>query len=191
MLTLGINYSRMHDSSACIVRDGKLLFAIAEERVSRVKHDASFPVLSIKACLDSAGVRASELDFVCFGWPPPRITYGHDLADFVRGRHPISYFNVFSSTRHFATMVNQGNGWKRFQSHFGPTKARPRFIDHHFSHAISTFALLWLRRSCGSGRRRPRLMGGNIFLARSFRPTRSREHDPMAKLPGPVLCSLH
>ena len=139
MLTIGINYSRMHDSSACIVRDGKLLFAVAEERISRVKHDAGFPVLSIKACLDAAGVGANELDFVCFGWPAPRITYGHDLADFARGRHPISYWNVLSSTRHFATMVNQGNGWKRFQSHFGPTKARPRFIDHHFSHAISTF----------------------------------------------------
>src|SRR6266571_2707932 len=26
MLTLGINYSQMHDSAACIVRDGELLF---------------------------------------------------------------------------------------------------------------------------------------------------------------------
>jgi len=43
MLTLGINYSRMHDSSACIVRDGELLFAVAEERISRLKHDAGFP----------------------------------------------------------------------------------------------------------------------------------------------------
>ena len=42
MLTLGINYSQMHDSSACVVRDGELLFAVAEERLSRVKHDARF-----------------------------------------------------------------------------------------------------------------------------------------------------
>ena len=39
MLTLGINYSQMHDSSACIVRDGKLLFAVAEERLSRLKRE--------------------------------------------------------------------------------------------------------------------------------------------------------
>src|SRR5713226_3970591 len=32
MITVGINYSHMHDSSACIVRDGELLFAVAEER---------------------------------------------------------------------------------------------------------------------------------------------------------------
>jgi hypothetical protein len=31
MITLGINYSQMHDSSACIVRDGELLFAVADE----------------------------------------------------------------------------------------------------------------------------------------------------------------
>jgi carbamoyltransferase len=139
MLTLGINYSRMHDSSACIIRDGQLLFAVAEERISRVKHDAGFPVLAIKACLDYARTSPSALDFVCFGWPAPRIWYGHDLADFARGRHPISYWNVLSSTRHFATMVNQGGGWRRFEHFFGPTKARPRLVDHHLSHAISTY----------------------------------------------------
>ena len=52
MLSLGINYSQMHDSSACIVRDGEVLFAVAEERLSRVKHDARFPVMAIRACLD-------------------------------------------------------------------------------------------------------------------------------------------
>jgi len=39
----------MHDSSACIVRDGELLFAVAEERISRIKHDAGFPRLAIRA----------------------------------------------------------------------------------------------------------------------------------------------
>ena len=37
MISLGINYSQMHDSSACIVRDGELLFAVAEERLSRTE----------------------------------------------------------------------------------------------------------------------------------------------------------
>ncbi len=50
MITVGINYSQMHDSSACIVRDGELLFAVAEERISRVKHDAGFPKNAIQAC---------------------------------------------------------------------------------------------------------------------------------------------
>jgi predicted NodU family carbamoyl transferase len=37
MIALGINYTQMHDSSACIVRDGEILFAVAEERLSRMK----------------------------------------------------------------------------------------------------------------------------------------------------------
>ena len=72
MITLGINYSQMHDSSACLVRDGKLEVALAEERLSRVKHDHGFPLLAIQACLKTAGVRADDVDFVCFGWPAPR-----------------------------------------------------------------------------------------------------------------------
>ena len=31
MITLGLNSSQMHDSSACVVRDGELLFAVAED----------------------------------------------------------------------------------------------------------------------------------------------------------------
>ena len=67
MLTIGINYSQMHDSSACIVRDGELLFAVAEERLSRAKHDARFPHLSIRACLDFARVTPDQVNEVCFG----------------------------------------------------------------------------------------------------------------------------
>jgi carbamoyltransferase len=140
MLTLGINYSKMHDSAACIVRDGKLLFAISEERLSRLKHDARFPALSIKACLDNAGVSAADLDFVCFGWPHPHKVYFHDLADFASGRHPLSSFNFVCSTRQFVGMHHQAGGWRHFESHFGPTKARPVYVDHHLAHAISAFA---------------------------------------------------
>lgn len=43
MLTFGIKYSQMHDSFACIVRDGEFLFAVAQEHISRIIHDARFP----------------------------------------------------------------------------------------------------------------------------------------------------
>src|SRR5260370_27387798 len=79
MLTLGINYSQMHDSAACIVRDGELLFAVAEERISRLKHDARFPHHAIRACLEFAQVRAEQLDEVCFGWQTAGPVFRHDL----------------------------------------------------------------------------------------------------------------
>src|SRR5438270_14027447 len=88
MLTLGINYSQMHDSSACIVRDGELLFAVAEERLSRQKHDARFPYLAIEACLKFAEARADELDEVCFGWQTAGPVYRHDLKLYATGGWP-------------------------------------------------------------------------------------------------------
>src|SRR5208282_523519 len=108
MITLGINYTRMHDSSACIVRDGELLFAVAEERISRLKHDARFPSLAIEACLDHACLRADQLDEVCFGWSTAGPGFRHDLKCFATGGIPLTYLNVLTSTRHFVGMWHEG-----------------------------------------------------------------------------------
>jgi carbamoyltransferase len=139
LLTLGINYSQMHDSSACIVRDGELLFAVAEERISRVKHDASFPRHAIQACLDFAGVQSGRLDEVCFGWPHPGAAYRHDLKCFASGQMPLNYLNVLNSTLRFISMWHQKGGAKRFTDQFGNVKARMRYVDHHLAHAISAY----------------------------------------------------
>jgi carbamoyltransferase len=140
LLTLGINYSQMHDSSACIVRDGELLFAVAEERLSRLKHDAGFPRLAIQACLTFAKVKPANLDEVCFGWQRPGAGYRHDLSCFLTGKMPFNYSNVLNSTLHFLSMWHQKGGAKRFTQHFGQVKARMRYVDHHLAHAISTYA---------------------------------------------------
>lgn len=140
MLTLGINYSQMHDSSACIVRDSELLFAVAEERISRLKHDARFPQLAIQACLQFAGVGAQQLDEVCFGWQTAGPVFRHDLKMYALGQWPVTYLNVLNSTRHFLSMWHQQSGAKTFARRFGPVKARMRFVDHHLAHAISAYA---------------------------------------------------
>jgi carbamoyltransferase len=140
MLTLGINYSQMHDSSACIVQDGELLFAVAEERLSRLKHDAGFPHLAIRACLDFAKSNPDRLDEICFGWPAPGPLFRHDLKCFATHRVPFSYLNLLNSTRYFASMWHQGGGAKRFTQRFGALKARMRFVDHHLAHALSSYA---------------------------------------------------
>lgn len=140
MITLGINYSQMHDSSACIVRDGELLFAVAEERLSRLKHDSRFPYLAVQACLDFAKISAAELDEVCFGWQTAGPVYRHDLKLYVTGRWPINYLNVLNSSRHFLSMWHQESGATLFRRVFGATKARMRFVDHHFAHALSAYA---------------------------------------------------
>jgi carbamoyltransferase len=55
-----------HDSAACIVSDGEIIAAVQEERFTRKKHDASFPIDSINYCLKKAGISAKDLDFVVF-----------------------------------------------------------------------------------------------------------------------------
>jgi carbamoyltransferase len=140
LITLGLNYSQMHDSSACIVRNGEILFAVAEERISRRKHDARFPDLAIQACLDFAKVSPNEIEEVCLGWQPIGQLYRHDLRLYASGRWPLTYLNFLNSTRYFASMWYQGSGAKRFTQRFGPSKARFRHVDHHFAHAISAYS---------------------------------------------------
>ena len=140
MISLGINYSQMHDSSACLTRDGETVFAVAEERLTRAKHDARFPVQAIRACLDFACLRPDELDYVCFGWSAPGALFAHDLGCYVRGKRPVSYQNLLNSTRYFLSMRHQRGGQKRFTYHFGGTKAQFLFVDHHLAHAISAYA---------------------------------------------------
>ena len=139
MLTLGINYSQMHDSSACIARNGEVVFAVAEERISRLKHDARFPQLAIHACLRFANVRVDQLDEICFGWQSAGQVYRHDLKMYALGRWPLTYLNVLNSTRHFLSMWHQESGARVIARKFGPVKTRMRFVDHHLAHAISAY----------------------------------------------------
>jgi carbamoyltransferase len=139
LISLGINYSEMHDSAACIARDGHILFAVAEERLSRLKHDARFPSLSIEACLAAAGIRADQLDFVCFGWPPAIEAMKHDLKCMATGALPLNYIDLVSTVRRNLNHTRKQNGKKQFLARF-PTKAQFRFVEHHLAHAISAYS---------------------------------------------------
>ena len=55
-----------HDSAACFVRDGEIIAAAQEERFTRKKHDARFPVHAVRYCLNQVCVRLSELDCIVF-----------------------------------------------------------------------------------------------------------------------------
>jgi carbamoyltransferase len=66
MLILGLNMFHA-DASAAIVQDGEVVFAIAEERLNRVKHYAGFPALAVRACLDAVGAKITDIDHVAVG----------------------------------------------------------------------------------------------------------------------------
>ena len=65
MNILGIS-AFYHDSAAALVRDGEIVAAAQEERFTRKKHDANFPVNAVKYCLAEGGVKADALDAVAF-----------------------------------------------------------------------------------------------------------------------------
>ncbi len=66
MLILGLNMFHA-DASAAIVVDGEVVFAIAEERLNRIKHYAGFPALAVKACLDAVGAKITDVSHVAVG----------------------------------------------------------------------------------------------------------------------------
>ena len=62
MLILGINDT--HDASACLVKDGKLLMALAEERLTRTKNIASLPVNAINYILEKFQIVGKDINLV-------------------------------------------------------------------------------------------------------------------------------
>jgi carbamoyltransferase len=63
MFILGIN-AYHGDAAAAIIKDGKLLAAVEEERFNRVKHCAGFPAESVRYCLETAGIGIEEVEHV-------------------------------------------------------------------------------------------------------------------------------
>ena len=65
MNVLGIS-AFYHDSAAALVIDGAIAAAAQEERFTRRKHDAEFPLNAITWCLAQSGLAADAIDFVAF-----------------------------------------------------------------------------------------------------------------------------
>ena len=55
-----------HDAAACLLRDGEVVAAASEERFTRKKHDADFPMNAVRYCLEAGGIETADLDHVGF-----------------------------------------------------------------------------------------------------------------------------
>jgi len=71
MNVLGIS-CHFHDAAAALLCDGRVAAAVAEERVSRKKHDNGFPALAIRSCLEQAGLGPRDVDYAVFYEKPIR-----------------------------------------------------------------------------------------------------------------------
>ena len=63
MYILGIN-AYHGDAAAALIKDGRIVAAVEEERFNRIKHCAGFPVRSIEYCLKAAGIGIEEIEQV-------------------------------------------------------------------------------------------------------------------------------
>ena len=138
MLTLGLNYGS-HDSAAAIARDGEILFATAEERLSRKKHDGGLPLHAIRAALAHAGAELADLDEVAFGWQQLSAVRSADLRNFLTGAHPMGWWGALRAQTVGRIEEYQKDGARLFRRHVGSPKNGFKRIDHHYAHALSTY----------------------------------------------------
>jgi carbamoyltransferase len=138
MLTLGINYGS-HDSAAAIARDGEILFATAEERLSRNKHDGGFPLHATRAALAHAEAELADLDEVAFGWQPPATIRSADLRNYLTGAHPMGWREALKAQTVGRILEYQRDGERLFRRHLGSPRNGFKRIDHHYAHALSAY----------------------------------------------------
>lgn len=130
-----------HDSAAALVVDGGIVAAAQEERFTRKKHDAAFPLHAVKYCLDEAGIAARDVDRVVFYEKP-----------FIKFERLLETYLAFAPQGYqsFRMAVPLWLKEKLFQKrllrqHLEEIDAevnweeRLLFTDHHQSHAASAF----------------------------------------------------
>lgn len=136
MLILGLNMFHA-DASAAIVVDGEVKFAIAEERLNRRKHFAGFPDLAVKACLDAAGAKISEVDHVAVGQDSDanlakKVRYAlanpGKILNFIRLRQRKEAMRNVRSL--IAKALDVDSAKLRFQEHH---------LEHHIAHIASAY----------------------------------------------------
>ncbi len=141
MNILGINCAG-HDSSAALIKDGKLIFAAAEERFSRRKHDSGFPVNAIKAALRYAGLSCEELDAVAFGHEHAPAYGLQDIKALLGQKVALTLPNLIMPFLITAWQMAVGNGRRPMEAAFGPLGRTKAFdIHHHEAHAWSAYGL--------------------------------------------------
>lgn len=132
MYILGIN-AYHGDASACLIKDGVLLYAVEEERFTRVKHNAGFPKESILFCLSSENIKLDDISFVAINKNPK-----NKIIEKIK----YLLFNNFN----FSTFINRIKNFKKisnieddFKSCFGSDLSNKIiYTDHHLSHVASS-----------------------------------------------------
>ena len=140
MRILGIT-AYFHDSSIAIIEDGEILFAIQEERLTRIKHDSSFPKESIKEALRYCKLNPQDIDAIVF-FEKPFLKFERLLENYLafapRGIQSfLKAIPIWLNEKLFQKNIiskeleQLGFGKKIISNIF--------FSEHHISHSASAF----------------------------------------------------
>ncbi|WP_018412159.1 carbamoyltransferase family protein [Methyloversatilis thermotolerans] len=140
MRVLGISYGQ-HDAAASLVVDGDIVAAAQEERFTRRRHDAGFPVHAIRFCMEQAGASPGDVDIVAFHERPLH-RFGrqlvHGLSAAMRGRlsaaRELPPRLLQSLTRRRSLLAELRSHWPEVD-----WAARLRLCSHQLSHAAAAF----------------------------------------------------
>src|SRR3989344_9209911 len=133
MYILGIS-AHYHDSAACLVKDGEVLYAAEEERFSRIKHDNQFPLNAIDFCLETSGISGKDLDYIAY-YEKPLLKFERILETFVR-TYPRSFLPFLKAIPEWLGEKIKVENIIRKKLNY---KGKIFFIPHHLSHAAATF----------------------------------------------------
>jgi carbamoyltransferase len=130
-----------HDSAAALLVDGRIVAAAQEERFTRKKQDARFPISAIGYCLEEAGITLDDVDYVAF-YEKPFIKFERLLETYVafapRGFQSFgTAIPVWIREKLFQKNIIRDE-LKKLSPDFD-WKNKLLFTEHHVSHAASAF----------------------------------------------------
>ena len=131
---LGIN--AFHgDSSACLVSDGRIVAAAEEERFTRAKHWAGFPVQAMRYCLQEGGIRPADVTAFAMNHDP-RANFWPRVAFVLKSRpSPAALVDRLRRRRKRDDVASH------FERAFGLPELATRVthVEHHESHLASAY----------------------------------------------------
>ena len=139
---LGINDG--HDASAAIVRDGKVVAAIQEERLVNIKHYSGVPEKAITNVFKVAGIHPDEIDAIAIGSllrvvsplkeeQSFKVRLFKKLSPFIAGT---PFIKLFRKVLHRFRKMKELN---KVFAKLGILDKEVIFVEHHVSHAACAY----------------------------------------------------
>ena len=131
---LGIS-ALYHNSAAALICNGRILAAAEEERFTRIKADASFPVNAIEFCLDKAGIYPDDLYSIAY-YENPAEKFGRIMTStgLTAPKSIVQYLAAVPDWISDKLWVE-----KKIRRELRCKKVKIDFLEHHLSHAASAF----------------------------------------------------